>query len=82
MNIKNISIILLVAVILGVVFYWYEYRPAQIRKICHEKVVGEIKNVFKNVPNKIEAMKFEQEMMKTDYESLYKQCLRESGLEK
>lgn len=76
---RNIIAILIILAIISIgLFYWYEYRPAQIRKICHEKVVGEIKNV----PNKIEAMKFEQEMIKTDYESLYKQCLRESGLEK
>ena len=32
---KNILAILVVTVlILGFVFYWFEYRPSQIRKMC------------------------------------------------
>jgi len=30
-------IILIVIIILGIAFYWFEWRPAQIRKECSER---------------------------------------------
>ncbi len=55
MKLKIISILIVVA-ILGGVFYWFQWRPSQIREEC-SKGDGII-------------------------EVLYKQCLREHGLEK
>lgn len=81
-NIKVISVVIVVILFFGFVFYWFGWRPTNIRKVCQNQVVNGIKDAFKFIPNRIEAFKWEQESMEHDYESLYKQCLREHGIEK
>lgn len=68
MNIKNISIILLVAVILGVVFYWYEYRPVVVRKVCTQKA--------------FELIEASDNEGMSRWNWIYSTCLHKRGLEK
>ena len=35
-NLKYYVTIILIIIILGVAFYWYEYRPSEIRKECQK----------------------------------------------
>ncbi len=39
-------IILLIIVILGFVFYWFEWQPTQIRKECAEKHKDNTNDIF------------------------------------
>jgi hypothetical protein len=64
-------IILIVILLLGFSFYWFEWRPAQIRKECNIKALqqtDEGKGLFKNT----EAITF--------YNFTYALCLHEKGL--
>lgn len=67
------GIILLVALLAGA-FYWYQFRPSEIRKICakqaHDKVNALVDSQgFKSVA---EASKF--------YDTSYTICIQEHGL--
>jgi len=36
---NKIILIVIIAALLGGVFYWFQWRPTQIRKECSEKVI-------------------------------------------
>lgn len=76
---KAIFIFMVVIIVTGL-FYWYEWRPNEIRKNCNSQVLNKIHDIYSNQPNTIVGFVFEQEMIDNGYESLYKQCLREDGL--
>lgn len=81
--ILTISIIVLVVILLiGGAFYWFQFRPTKIRKECWawvEKVKNsEIENNGKYVPGQVAARYGAQEVI----DNLYNNCLRERGLEK
>ena len=62
---EQYKIIVLILVILGVAFYWYEWRPSQIRMECSE--------IAKDKTTGLGAT-YER------YENYYESCLREKGL--
>ena len=62
----KIILLLLFIVGLGVLFYWYEWRPSDIRKSC-DVIAWEHAN--KRYSNRSEAYKFK-----------YEQCLHSKGL--
>jgi hypothetical protein len=73
----EVSLIVILIVIGGGLFYWYEYRPAKIRRECSETVNEAIKEAYKKdikenirVGGGIERV----------HEFIFKQCLREHGL--
>lgn len=74
MNMKNKGLLILVilgVVILGIAFYWYGYRPSQIKKECYNtarKKAIETSN--------LQDGKFEIEI----YDGYYKLCLDQKGL--
>ena len=76
---KAIIIFMVVLIVTGL-FYWYEWRPSEIRKNCNGQVLNKIHDTYKNHPNTMEGFVLEQKTIDDDYESLYKQCLRENGL--
>ena len=59
--------ILIIAMVAGT-FYWYEWRPTQIRKNCYDSIIT---NPF--------STELEQ---KSEFEYQYQDCLRKNGLEK
>jgi len=64
MNIKYFyTLFLVIILILGFSFYWYSYRPEQIRKNCYQGAL------------QIEL----QIAGSGDFDGLYKACLREYG---
>lgn len=69
-NIKNI--IVLVIVILVSLFYWYEYRPSQVRKDCSTRTCMGTNSRTCIVPYSLSG---------ADKEQIYKNCLREKGIE-
>ena len=70
--IKRYWIIILILFLIAGWFYWFQWRPAEIRKSCHQRIVdrpGDIRLTFSF--NKFGI---------TEYESLYEVCLHEMGL--
>ena len=68
-GIVAICIATLLLIIIGVGwFYWYEWRPSQIRKDCYNSVIT---NPFST-----------ESEQKNEFESQYQNCLHENGLEK
>ncbi len=61
-------------IILGLAFYWYEYRPSQIKKECFNKAID-----FRiEVKDKIDSISSED--LNKSYDFIYKNCLRQRGL--
>lgn len=72
-------IILLVVVILGGLFYWYELRPSYIRKYCSEQAkIGSV--IEKNT--KTGEYDIKTGVLSNINETKYKDCIRIEGLEK
>jgi hypothetical protein len=71
-KIKKIFLGLMVIAILGGLFYWFEWRPSQIRKECYDSA---IKNPFKN-PNATESER------RSELNFIYENCLKMNGLAK
>ncbi|MFA7385802.1 MAG: hypothetical protein WCZ99_02570 [Candidatus Paceibacterota bacterium] len=61
-------------IILGLAFYWYEYRPSQIKKECFNKA----RDFRIEVNNKDISISFED--LNKRYDFIYKNCLRAEGL--
>jgi len=74
-KIKKYWWILIIIVVAGTAFYWFQWRPAEIRKECAAFSQGK-------------ENKFNLEQFLSKYgsqearDNLYKNCLREHGLEK
>ncbi len=68
-----ILIVLLAVIILGLAFYWYEYRPARIYGKCNEQASENARKI---------ADRPDQTYFITQYDGYYKICLRENGLDK
>ena len=65
--------VLILVIILGGIFYWFEWRPSQIRKNCTNLVSNQ---------KGFNAQKFADELSGKIYfdETAYKKCLRENGI--
>lgn len=59
--------IIILLVLVGL-FYWYEWRPSEIKKDCNKEAVEKARSV----EDGNQAMKI--------YDARYKSCLRENGL--
>ena len=68
-------IILVVLIVSSFIFYWFQLRPAQIRKECYKMTESSV--VFNPL---LFAKKYAGESYFD--EIAYKKCLREKGLEK
>jgi hypothetical protein len=78
---------LIVLVVLGVAFYWYEWRPSEIRKECVSVATQCAKRVMKDkselAPESYTKEQVERGFyMIRDYDKCYNDCLSEQGLEK
>ena len=65
---QYIGIIILAVMILGFLFYWYEFRPYQVKKNC-----------FKETTEWVKDQETLEEYSKA-YDFYYKNCLRKRGL--
>jgi len=73
-NLFKICLIIIILAIIGGAFYWYEWRPSQIRKSCQEKIEKQDKELFADV--------VKSRIMGAKEGDVYDFCLRKSGLEK
>lgn len=80
---KNMFIFLSLIVIGSGLFYWYEWRPSEIRKKCNGIAVEDAKRIF---AKKAEMDSSKQEAAgremysKDDYTFAYGKCLASKGL--
>jgi len=65
---KHWLIIIVILILLFGCFYWFQWRPSQIAKLCNKEAVE--KAIL--VDDGIQAIKI--------YDAMYKACLREKGL--
>lgn len=73
MNKKTIIILSILIILISTgIFYWFQWRPTQIRKNCYNLA---IKNPFKN-PNATETER------RSELNFVYQNCLKMNGLEK
>jgi len=73
------SVLILVIILVGaLLFYWFSYRPKQIRKECHQQAQewSVIAVPFEEEPDvdKREKLQYQK------YEPEYRSCLRKNGL--
>ena len=86
---KKIIIIssILIILILAGAFYWFQWRPTQIRKNCYaeakEKAISLLGKKVADEPSQYSDMaKQGNKFLKDDFQFLYQNCLRAHGLEK
>lgn len=85
-----IVVTLIITALAGGAFYWYEWRPSNIKKACNIQAEDKARELMKV---KYETAKdytpqkdvYYQSMnrglfLKDDYEQYYKNCLRENGI--
>lgn len=72
-KIKKYWWVIIIVLIVGGAFYWFQWRPTQIRKECYNSAVKNSFNVFNNMTEleKRSELNFE-----------YGNCLKMNGLEK
>ena len=58
-----------VVVVLGLVFYWYEFRTAQAKKECTKKATEAVRGNDYSIDTGVKA-----------YDFVYENCLRQKGL--
>lgn len=68
---QYIGLIILVVIIFASLFYWYEYRPSQIKKECY--------NAAKEKAIERDGLSNGQ-FRKESYDTYYGWCLQEKGL--
>jgi len=78
-KLKGNKIVILIILLLVAGFYWYEWQPSQIRKMCAEQAakwadipIGEFKPDYSERAKEWNAT----------YDPNYKLCLNRNGLEK
>ncbi len=79
---KTTKIIIAVIMVLGLLFYWYEYRPSQIKKECFKEAGEKAEELLKTKAELSGKYKEEAErglFFKDDFEQYYKNCLRKKG---
>ena len=73
--------VLLLASISGVWFYWFEWRPNEIRKVCSEEAANKADSEFNKYIKALAPTEAGKEISeRTD--SLYRECLTKHGLER
>jgi len=69
----KIILIIIVLKVVGGAFYWYEWRPSQIRKDCYN--IARDKAI-----EKAGTVTGDRKFAKDDYDTYYKWCLEKYGL--
>lgn len=76
---QYVRIIILLLPFAGAVFYWYSWRPTQIRKDCAKRAEWWA-NIPAGNPNVLDDGTEVQKKWNLDYDSIYNPCIKKSGL--
>jgi len=88
MNKKQLSLLIITLfILLGGTFYWFQWRPTQIRKNCYaeakEKAISLLGKKVADEPSQYSDMaKTGNYFLKDDFQFYYQNCLIIYGLEK
>jgi len=88
MNKKQLSLLIITLfILLGGTFYWFQWRPTEIKKECYieakEKAISLLGKKVADEPSQYSDMaKTGNYFLKDDFQFLYQNCLRAHGLEK
>ena len=74
-----IIILIFITLILGTAFYWYEWRPAHIIKICDQEAK---EGAIRIMRGKNMELAENGQYYRLDYENEYEKCLKKNGIEK
>lgn len=67
----------------GLAFYWYEYRPTQIRAVCEKQAAVQAAEFLKHIMGKQVSSRLPEGMYsQANKEAFYLSCVRENGLER
>lgn len=88
-NRLSLLVILTLTLFIAGWFYWFQWRPAEIRKYCHPRAAKAAKELFKTQvelspgePSDENMARIEAGMFRKDhYDDYYRDCLHENGLE-
>lgn len=73
----------LLVVSMGLAFYWYEYRPSQIRAACEMHSSEQAAEFFRKMMGKQAPKGFPEGFyIQSNKENFYLNCVREHGLER
>lgn len=72
----------MLVIIMAVAFYWYEYRPSQIRSICERQSIVQAQEFFKQIAGKKTPRDSQGLYIIANKEAYYLSCVREQGLER
>lgn len=67
---------------MGLAFYWYEYRPSQIRATCETQSAQQAAEFFRQLMGKKAPKSLEGMYIEANKEAYYLSCVREHGLER
>ena len=68
-NKNKMILIIVIAALLGFVFYWYSYRPSQVVQECSSEAKEKA----------VEKLDLDDKYNKSDRDAYYKWCLQERG---
>lgn len=74
--------ILIILIILGFLFYWYEWRPRQIKNKCNDEAKTQAQELY-NQEHSSNLWIIERERgtySASQYENFYQECIRRKGL--
>ena len=74
--------VFILVIIMGIAFYWYEYRPSQIRSVCERQSIEQAQELFKQITGKKPSKDLEGLYSIANKEAYYLSCVREQGLER
>ena len=80
-SVASLGVVMLV-VGLGLAFYWYEYRPSQIRATCEAQAAEQAAEFFKQLMGSKGSKVSEGLYGQAHKEAYYLSCVREHGLER
>ena len=60
MNKTLIAVAVIIVVSMGVAFYWYEYRPSQIRATCEAQATEQAKEFFSEIMGNMAPKEFQE----------------------
>lgn len=80
-SVASLGVVMLV-VGLGLAFYWYEYRPAQIRATCEAQAAEQAAELLRQWMGDKAPKILEGLYGQSHKEAYYLSCVREHGLER
>jgi len=90
-KIKKYWLVIIIILIIGGVFYWFQIRPSMAYSVCHYKAESQAQKLYEDrIGDKYYVSEAEKEKDKDkikqgyylidDYDYAYKQCLRTRGI--